>query len=239
MKKILVALVALCFTFGVKAQDNNADTLKQPILSPHHFTMSLGYGFSLSDKHDALFLNYNSDDSHNSKMRHGINYRFDYDYNFDKNLAFGIIFNMYNSFDSYYVGGYEESSASDDRWLFYVGPSFIAHTNMLDEHWSLFAKATVGLMNFRNAQRTISEVTTGSGTTPFIEGSTTYKRYTFGYGLTAGADYYINQYFSIDASISYLGGSVSKVKDASQTYELDDNENLSRLNINVGVKIKL
>ena len=36
-----------------------------------------------------------------------------------------------------------------------------------------------------------------------------------------------------------MGGNVSKVKANDKTFELEENEDLSRFNINVGVKIKL
>ncbi len=244
MKKILIAVATLVFFVNVNAQDNNQCAKDSNCCSkvdgiengwkqsPHHFTMSLGYGFSLSSKHDALFTNYNTNDSHKKKMRHGINYEFDYDYNFHHNMAIGAIFSMYNSYDSYYANSTIESSSSDDRWLFYVGPSFMAHTNMLDDHFSLFARATVGLMNFRNSQRALNAAATSVN-------STTYKRYTFGYGVMAGADYYINKYLSVEGSVGYLSGQISKVKDNDTSYELDEDEKLGRLNINIGIKVKL
>lgn len=244
MKKILIAMATLMLFANVYAQESSqcvkdsnccsrvGGIEKQWKVSPHHFTMSLGYGFSLSSEHDALFTNYNAEDSHNKKMRHGINYELDYDYNFHQNMAFGVFFSMYNSFDSYYANSTIESSCSDDRWLFYVGPSFMAHTDMLDNHWSLFARATVGLMNFRNSQRALNAAGTDVS-------STTYKRYTLGYGLMAGADYYINKYLSVEGSLGWLSGQISKMKDNDNTYELNDNEKLGRLNINIGIKVKL
>ncbi|MBR1774377.1 MAG: hypothetical protein IJ759_02525 [Bacteroidales bacterium] len=253
MKKILVALAAVVCALTLNAQENNQtkscnnneksccsetkSCCKK--VSPHHFTMSLGYGFSLSEDHDALLLNYNSDSDHNSKMRHGIDYRFDYDYNFHKNFAAGAVFNMYNSFDSYYAGDKSLGSSSDDRWLFYVGPSFTAHTDLIKEHYTLFAKATAGYLNFRNAQRALVNTTDAYGNQTTTIASTTYKRATFGYGLSLGMSYLLSKYFSIDCSLGYLGGSVSKLKAADNTFDLDENENLSRINLNVGVKIKL
>ncbi|MBO6118401.1 MAG: hypothetical protein J6P44_07665 [Bacteroidales bacterium] len=253
MKKFIVALAVLVCALNVTAQQNNqtnqcnkedkscCNSEKQCCknTSPHHFTMSLGYGLSLSGDHDALLQNYNSDDSHNSKMKHGIDYRFDYDFKFHKNFAAGLVFNMYNSFDSYYAGDKDLGTSSDDRWLFYVGPSFTAYTDMINQHWTLFAKATAGYLNFRNAERALVNAVTQSGTTALQIVSTTYKRATFGYGLSIGASYFINNYFSIDCSLGYLGGSVSKFKAADETFDLVDNENLSRININVGIKIKL
>jgi len=246
MKKLLVALATVVCAFTINAQESNmmvsnGDTntscknktsnccLKQ---SPHHFTMSLGYGFCLSDKHDVLLKNYNASNSHNSTMRHGVDYRFDYDYNFHNNFTVGFVLNMYNSFDSYYAGRKDLGTNSDDRWLFYIGPSFTARTNIIKEHYTLFAKATVGYMNFRNAQRSLAN--DGSQIN-----STTYSRATVGYGLSAGVSYYINKYISLDCFAGYLGGEVSKLKTAQQTLDLNENENLSRLNINIGVKIKL
>lgn len=245
MKNILIVTAALMIAFGANAQqgsfsekDSNCCSEQKNSLeterlsSPHHFTMNMGYGFSLSGNHDALFVNYNFDNSHKNKMRHGINFEFDYDYNFHSNMAFGGFFSMYNSYDSYYANNISTSSCSDNRWIFYVAPSFLVHTDRIAEHWNFFARATVGLMNFRNSQRALNSTLTDVN-------SNTFKRYTIGYSLQMGASYYINKYFSIDGSIGYLGGRVSKVKDNTQKYELSTNETLSRINVNVGVKIKL
>ncbi len=253
MKKFLVAIASVVCVFSLNAQKDNQpkcdnDTKKTCCIkqktccqqkSYHHFTMSLGYGFSLSDKHDATFVNYNASTTHNSTMRHGVDLKLDYDYNFHKNMAWGVVFNMYNAFDSYYAGDKNIGTSSDDRWLFYVGPSYMAHTNMIKGHWSFFAKATLGFLNFRNAQRSLVSAPNQMGILTDQIISTTYKRFTLGYGISLGASYYLNKYFSIDGSIGYLGGSVSKVKSADNTIDLNDNENLSRLNLNVGVKIKL
>ena len=253
MKKISVVLALISCVFTLNAQENNqtksCNNESQSCCnntascctktSPHHFTMSLGYGFSLSEDHDAILLNYNSNDNHNSKMRHGIDYRFDYDYNFHKNFAAGAVFNMYNAFDSYYEGDKSFGTSSDDRWLFYVGPSFSAHTDLIKGHYTLSAKVTAGYLNFRNAQRALVNTVDAYGNLGYTIASTTYKRAPFGYGLNLGMSYLINKFFSLDCSLGYLGGSVSKLKTTDNTFDLDENENLSRININVGVKIKL
>ncbi len=250
MKKILVAIAAVVCALNLNAQNqqgcknqqncqNDSTKTNCCMTSSHHFTMSLGYGFSLSGDHDNLLQNYNTVENHNSKMRHGIDYRLDYEYNFHKNFAAGVVFNMYNAFDSYYEGDKMLGSSSDDRWIFFVGPSFMAHTNVISERYVFFAKATAGLMNFRNVQRCLVNSTDLLGNPSQSMVGTTYKRYTFGYGLSAGASYIFNKYLSLDCSIGYMGGSVSKVKANDKTFELDENEDLSRLNINVGIKIKL
>ena len=252
MKKFLVALATVVCAVTLNAQqDNQTQTcnkkdktcFKEEELcckdqTLHHFTMSLGYGFSLSNEHDATFVNYNASESHNSSMRHSIDYRFDYDFNFHKNMSFGAVFNMCNAFDSYYAGDKTVGSSSDDRWLFYVGPSFAAHTDLIKEHWTFFAKATAGFLNFRNAQRELISTMGPTGETEQIK-STTFKRYTLGYGINLGASYSLNRYLSVDGFIGYTGGNVSKLKTADATIDLDDNENLSRLSLNVGIKIKL
>lgn len=253
MKKILVAVATIVCTFVLNAQENNRtnscnDTIKIrcntsntcfEIRNLHHFTISLGYGFSLSNDHDATLINYKSNSNHNSSMRHGIDYRFDYDYDFQKNMMFGAIFNMYNSFDSYYINSKSVGSSSDDRWVFYVGPSFGIHTDVVKEHYTFFAKATAGFINFRNAQRTLVSSTGPTGVITDQIISTTYKKFTLGYGVFVGMSYYCNQYFSIDGMIGYLGGNINKLKTTDTSIDLNKSENLSRLNINVGIKVKL
>ncbi|MBQ9312548.1 MAG: outer membrane beta-barrel protein [Bacteroidales bacterium] len=214
MKKTLL-IVALCVaTLFVKAQNQ------------HHFSMSIGYGYMLSDiENTTPFANY-ANESHQRRMHNGINYELDYDWGFHQNFSLGAVFSMYNAFDSYYPNSSANETRSDDIYIFYVGPSFLAHTDWIKEHWNLYARATVGYMNFRNAMRGTANLT--------------FKRPTFGYGIEAGCEYLLSKYFSLVGQVSYMGGSVSKVKDgADNKYELGDSENISRLNISLGVKVKL
>ncbi|MDO5760907.1 MAG: outer membrane beta-barrel protein, partial [Bacteroidota bacterium] len=186
--------------------------------------------FTLSDKHDLeTFSNYKRSD-HTRHMRHGISYELDYDYNFHKNFAFGIVFSMYNAFDSYYKDATHEETLSDDKYIFYIGPSFLAHTNLIDHKWYLYGRATIGYMNFRNAVRTLK----GSSSV-----SDTYKRGTFGYGLELGAEYVCNRYLSLNGQINFMGGSIDKVKGNETEIDLSETENLTRLGLALGVKIKL
>lgn len=235
MKKIFL-IISLCLaTTGLFAQNteethkcnhNNGTCCQAYKASRHHFTMTLGYGYLFGDTENTdLFINY-ANESHQRRMHNGINFELDYDYNFHKNFAAGVVFSMYNSFDSYYPSSTATETYSDDKYLFYVGPSFLAHTDLMKDKWTVYGRATVGFMNFRNAIRNV--------------GAITYKRGTFGYGIEAGCDYLVNKYFSVIGQVSYMGGSISKVKNgADQEFELNETEDLSRLNVSVGVKIKL
>lgn len=237
MKRVFLAIAILfCCVYSYAQDTTNSEKkcekhcknhYKQ---SPHHFTMTIGYGFMLSDKHDTeVFTNFKRSD-HARHMRHGINYELDYDYNFHNNFAFGLVFSMYNAFDSYYKDKTHEETFSDDRYMFYVGPSFLAHTNLIDQKWYLYARATFGFMNFRNAVRTLE----GTASTSY-----TLNKSTFGYGLDLGAEYVINRYLSLDGQLHFMGGNVSKVSENDTKIELSDSENLSRLGIALGMKIKL
>jgi opacity protein-like surface antigen len=218
MKKTFLILATLLLTVSLFAQ-------KDTITNPYHFTINIGYGFMPQKDHDNLFANLASDETHSKKVRSGVSYEFDYDYNFHKNYACGVEFSMFNAFDSYMPTDSAKSSYSDDRYVFYVGPTFLYHTDLIKEHYTLFARATMGWMGFRNSMRNNKSVT--------------YKRNCFGYGITAGVDYMINDYLSVVGGISYLGGTCGKMKDNDSTYTLDKKENLSRFNISLGVKVKL
>ncbi|MCF0209908.1 MAG: outer membrane beta-barrel protein [Bacteroidales bacterium] len=227
MKKVF-ALVALCIaTISIWAQNTQEKENCTLNTNPHHFTMSIGYGHMLSDMADTnIFINYKNED-HQRRMHYGYNIELDYEYQFHKNFACGAVFSMYNSFDSWYPSNDTLGNTnSDDKYIFYVGPSFLAQTNLLGDKWTIYGRATIGYLNFRNAMRAATNAT--------------YKMGTLGYGIEAGCDYLVNQYFSIIGQVSYLGGSISKVKNsADMEFELQDSEDISRLNISLGVKIKL
>lgn len=243
MKKtcLLIALFLLGGLSLMAQQDNREKQhcdnkcAKSCKTNPHDFTATIGYGFMFGDSHDKdVFVNYRRDD-HARHMRHGINYEFDYDYNFHKNFAFGAVFSMYNTFDSYYPTTTAVETASDDKYLFYVGPSFLAHLDQIADKWTFYARATVGLMNFRNAVRAPLIVDADGTTDP----SGTFKRMAFGYGLELGADYSLGKYVSLIGQVTYKGASIEKVKNGDEKFELSDNENLSHLTVSVGAKIKL
>lgn len=220
MKKTLLLITFTMLTFGLFAQKDSS------IVNPHHFSMKIGYGFMPNTSHNDIFVNLNANNDHNNKVRNGINYEFNYDYNFNKNYAWGLNFSMFNAFDSYMPTDSAKSSFSDDRYVFYAGPTFLIHSNLIDNHYTLYARATAGYMGFRNSMR--------------YSGSKTLKGSCLGYGVNGGIDYIINDYISFVGEVSYLGGVCKKVKDNDKTYDLDNTkENLSRFNFSVGVKIKL
>ncbi len=245
MKKTLL-IIALFLASGLTyAQENQTSEKKCEKHcgkmfkhNSHHFTMTIGYGYMLNDSDNKdVFSLYNRSD-HARHMHHGINYEFDYDYNFHKNFTFGFVASMYNAFDSYYKDAAHTETFSDDRYIFYVGPSFLAHTDVIKDKWYFYARATVGFMNFRDAMRTEIPVTSTAGTT-MTSTSLTYKRATLGYGLEIGADYYLSKYVSLIGQIHFMGGSIDKVSEADSKIDLKESENLSRLGISAGVKIKL
>lgn len=246
MKKTLLVIALFLATTLVYAQENKETEKKCEKHcgqcfkhTPHHFTMTIGYGYMLSDSQNKDVFTLYQKDHHARHMHHGINYEFDYDYNFHKNMAFGFVASMYNAFDSFYKDANHDETFSDDRYIFYVGPSFLAHTDVIKEKWSLYARATFGFMNFRNAMRTQVPVTSATGATTMTSTSFTYKRATFGYGLEIGAEYILSRYISLDGQIHFMGGSIKKVSDSENKTELNEREDLSRLGIALGVKIKL
>ncbi len=246
MKKILLIIALFLVNGLIYAQENKEAEKKcekhccQSFRhNPHHFTTTIGYGYMLSDSQNKDVFTLYKKEHHARHMHHGMNFELDYDYNFHSNLAFGFVASMYNAFDSFYKDANHDETFSDDRYLFYVGPSFLAHTNVIKDKWSLYARATVGFMNFRNAMRTEVPTTSATGATAMTSTSFTYKRATLGYGLELGAEYIINKYISLDGQIHFIGGSIKKVSDSENKTELNKREDLSRLGISAGVKIKL
>ncbi|MBR1768881.1 MAG: hypothetical protein IJ748_00290 [Bacteroidales bacterium] len=246
MKKIFFVLALISLCAGLQAQENQkeekkcvSDCCTAYKQSLHHFTLNIGYGFMLSDSHDTDVFEHYLRSDHARHMRHGINYEFDYDYNFHKNFSLGFVASMYNAFDSFYYEQDSEETFSDDRYVFYVGPSFLAHTNLVDNKWIFYGRATIGFANFRNATRTQVLAMNQLGVMAPTSTSFTYKRATLGYGLEIGSEYILSKYLSLNAQLSFMGGSISKVKEGDDKTELSENESLSRLGISAGVKIKL
>ena len=124
MKKIFLIITLLICAYSYAQDTINKDKKCIKICNgfyknnPHHFTMTIGYDYMLSDKHDLNVFSLYKRSDHARHMRYGINYELNYNYNFHKNFALGFVASMYNAFDSFYKDESKEETFSDDRYIF-------------------------------------------------------------------------------------------------------------------------
>lgn len=222
MKKIILALAILLIGSSLSAQEK---------YDKHIFSMSTGYAFRLADSHPSQLINTVDNPEHVDRMRHCLHFGFNYDYKFTNYLAAGLKASMLMGFHSFEKeiasqNGTTTKLYSDDINIFYVGPTFKAQLPTIAEKIDLWTRASLGYMKTRITDKT--------------EASNIYSGDCLGYGLELGIDYLISKHIGIGFNIEYLGGQVNTFKSAEDEIDISENpENLSRLNIQLGVVIKL
>lgn len=232
----------LVFAFILSSLIVNAQEIqenKKPI-TPHNFSMDLGYSYRLSAEPNELFNNQTYSSDYYSTLRNGFQINFAYDYSFKENFAFGFktsAFTSYNALSSEAeILGNSGVEHKDDMYILYIGPSFKYITPVFSEKYLFYARATIGYMSLRNSE-TKSVFNSSNGQTSPL--SSVYTGGCFGWGLDTGLDYIFNDFLSLGFNLGLLGGNVNKLNLGEDTYNLDHSESLYRLDLSVGVRIRL
>ena len=217
MKKILFIAVAVLLGLNLSAQNYER----------HNFSMEAGYAHSFSESHPTQLTNTIDNPDQVKRMKHDVHFGFDYDYRFSKYFSAGMKASMLVGFHSFEkeIDG-KTILYSDDKNVFYVGPSFKAQLPTIAEKFDIWAKASLGYMKTR---------ITDKAETPTI-----YSGDCLGYGFEAGVDYLFSDHIGIGFNVEYLAGKVKTFKSGEEEIDISQTpENLGRLNISLGVVIKL
>ncbi len=217
MKKVLFIAVAFFLGFNLTAQN----------YEKHNFSMKAGYGLSFSETHPTQLTNTIDNPDQVKRMKHDVHFGFDYDYRFSKYFSAGMKASMLIGFHSFEqeVNG-STKLYSDDKNVFYVGPSFKAQSPTIAEKFDLWAKASLGYMKARITDKT--------------EASAIYSGDCLGYGIEAGVDYLFSKHIGIGFNLEYLAGKINTFTSGEDEIDISQTpENLGRLNISLGVVIKL
>lgn len=217
MKKVLFIAVAVFLGLNLTAQN----------YEKHNFSMKAGYAHSFSESHPTQLTNTIDNPNQVKRMKHDVHFEFDYDYRFSKYFSAGMKASMlvgFHSFDK--VVGSDTVLYSDDKNVFYVGPSFKAQLPTIAEKFDIWAKASLGYMKTRLTDKAAM--------------SAIYSGDCLGYGFEAGVDYLFSDHIGIGFNVEYLAGKVKTFKTAEDEIDISQTpENLGRLNLSLGVVIKL
>ena len=217
MKKVLFIAVAVFLGLNLTAQN----------YEKHNFSMKAGYAHSFSESHPTQLTNTIDNPDQVKRMKHDVHFEFDYDYRFSKYFSAGMKASMlvgFHSFDK--VVGSDTVLYSDDKNVFYVGPSFKAQLPTIAEKFDIWAKASLGYMKTRLTDKAAM--------------SAIYSGDCLGYGFEAGVDYLFSDHIGIGFNVEYLAGKVKTFKTAENEIDISQTpENLGRLNLSLGVVIKL
>lgn len=217
MKKVLFIAVAVFLGLNLTAQN----------YEKHNFSMKAGYAHSFSKSHPTQLTNTIDNPDQVKRMKHDVHFEFDYDYRFSKYFSAGMKASMlvgFHSFDK--VVGSDTVLYSDDKNVFYVGPSFKAQLPTIAEKFDIWAKASLGYMKTRLTDKAAM--------------SAIYSGDCLGYGFEAGVDYLFSDHIGIGFNVEYLAGKVKTFKSGEDEIDISQTpENLGRLNLSLGVVIKL
>jgi hypothetical protein len=217
MKKVLFIAVAVFLGLNLTAQN----------YEKHNFSMKAGYGLSFSETHPTQLTNTIDNPDQVKRMKHDVHFGFDYDYRFSTLFSAGMKASMLIGFHSFEqeVNG-STKLYSDDKNVFYLGPSFKAQLPTIAEKFDLWAKASLGYMKARITDKT--------------EASAIYSGDCLGYGIEAGVDYLFSKHIGIGFNLEYLAGKINTFTSGEDEIDISQTpENLGRLNISLGVVIKL
>ena len=217
MKKVLFIAVAVFLGLNLTAQN----------YEKHNFSMKAGYAHSFSESHPTQLTNTIDNPDQVKRMKHDVHFEFDYDYRFSKYFSLVMKASMlvgFHSFDK--VIGSDTVLYSDDKNVFYVGPSFKAQLPTIAEKFDIWAKASLGYMKTRLTDKAAM--------------SAIYSGDCLGYGFEAGVDYLFSDHIGIGFNVEYLAGKVKTFKSGEDEIDISQTpENLGRLNLSLGVVIKL
>lgn len=217
MKKILFIAVAVLLGCNLTAQN----------YEKHNFSMKAGYAHSFSESHPTQLTNTVDNPDQVKRMKHDVHFEFDYDYRFSKYFSAGMKASMLIGFHSFEqeVNG-STKLYSDDKNVFYLGPSFKAQLPTIAEKFDIWAKASLGYMKTRLTDK--------------AEAPAIYSGDCLGYGFEAGVDYLFSDHIGIGFNVEYLTGKVKTFKSGEDEIDISQTpENLGRLNLSLGVVIKL
>lgn len=223
--------ILLLSTLFLNAQEK---ALPESKTNKHNFALNIGYSYRLSSKPNELFVNQNLFTDHYKSLRHGLNLNFAYDYMIKTNIEVGFVASAFNSAQTTY-STQDTLDLKDDEYMFYAGPSVKYILPQFDEKYNWYVRATIGYLSFRNSSQ-VAKVNQMGAKAPV---SMTYKGSTLGYGLDLGLDYTINSFLSVGCNVDFFGGQISTLKVGEDEFDLNQKENLNRLNFTIGVRIKL
>ena len=179
----------------------------------HNFSMEAGYAHSFSESHPTQLTNTIDNPDQVKRMKHDVHFGFDYDYRFSKYFSAGMKASMLVGFHSF-------EKEIDGK------TSFKAQLPTIAEKFDIWARASLGYMKTR---------ITDKAETPAI-----YSGDCLGYGFEAGVDYLFSDHVGIGFNVEYLAGKVKTFKSGEEEIDISQTpENLGRLNISLGVVIKL
>lgn len=227
---LLLLFLGAQFTFGQIAQDSVL--LKKEI----RIAFQGGYAYrlaKLSGDIPPALKDYAND------LKSGYSYGLDAAYFIKPSWGVGLKYSRFGSTGtmsnmniSYDNGAGANGSISDDITINFIGPSYVSKYATRNPDHTFFGGISLGYLGYSDKAVLVDQDFKITGAT-------------FGAALDFGYDYAVSKYITLGAQASLTGGSLGQVKvdygytTETLTLEEEQRENLSRLDIGVGLRMKI
>ena len=200
-----------------------------------YISVEFGYGYRTASAADNI-----TDElrDYNDELRSGFNIDTHLGVFIKPNWGLGLTYNRFQSNNQIrfltpiIIEGLSVSSASDRVRINFIAPEFLYRSLSVNEKHSFISTLSIGYLSSKNDATINDESLELSGGT-------------IGLGLGFSYSYHITKSVAIGAGISFITGTLSKVEISNgiltETVTLpdDEKENLSRININGGIRFFL
>ena len=214
-------------TFEEFPEQKKEPVLKKKLSKNNRYNFELNFGYSKRTN----LLSHSVGDSlkdYANGLRKGIGFSCNSYYYFKKNLGIGV--NIFYTFSSnsttYYTYEYNhktERELSEKIEIIILAPSFNYRAFSYNDKTVFIFKAFAGYLSYNSILNKLNPI----------------RGRTFCSGISAGVDHVIGKYFVIGYSLSYITGSMNKVKIWGTTIDLKEREGLNRIEAGVGIRFYL
>ncbi len=155
-------------------------------------------------------------------LRNGYGFACDYNYYFKKNFGTGlnIIYMFSSNSTTYQYSIYNTGKLSENIETIILAPSISYRSISSNEKSVFYAKGFVGYFNYTDIENKLIGI----------------KAKTYCTGISAGFDRFLGNNFIVGCSLSYISGSIGKIKIYGKIIKLNERESLDRFEINLGIR---
>ena len=170
---------------------------------------------------------------HAKQLKSGYNWGADIHFLTSENLGFGLKYNTFyssnveNNVSQTLPNNTELYGIKDVNYIHFIGPSVLFKFVSSNGKNAWVSSASIGYMGYKQERQTRNR-------------NFTYTAATLGLNLDFGYDIYLSKKLSLGLMVSFAAGSLGEVdleeNGISQTIELDERENLSRIDFSAGLR---
>ena len=222
MKNALILIAFIVSLNTINAQTNSDQTSDKKI----RISIEAGFGYRTGALPDDL--GNGEGKAHLKRLLSGFNIEGHFSYFLKSNLGLGVTYSQFFSKSEITIFDIIDNTditLIEDTSIAFIAPELSYRFISNNEKHSFISSFNIGLLNYNN------DISINSNIVNAVSGST------LGVGLGLNYDYHISPTIAIGAGLNHISGVLNKITVNDMEIELeDDKENISRLNINGGIR---